>query len=57
MRPITHSNPEGPRGSSTDVGANFLFGIGRRGSVVPCVQAKLIAKDSTEFVLGFGLRF
>jgi hypothetical protein len=54
---VLHSNPEGPRGSSTDVGANFLFGIGRRGPVVPYVQAKLIAKDGTEFVLGFGLRF
>lgn len=54
---VLYSNPEGSGSSSTDVGANFIFGVGRRGPVVPYVQAKLIAKDDTEFVIGVGLRF
>lgn len=54
---VLHSNPERPRGNSTDVGANFLFGLGRRGDVVPYIQAKLIVADDTEFVIGVGLRF
>ena len=54
---VLYSNPEGQDSSSTDVGANFIFGIGRRGPVVPYVQAKLIAGDDTEFVIGVGLRF
>ena len=29
----------------------------RTGSLIPYIQAKLIAKDDTEFVLAFGLRF
>jgi len=53
---VLYSNTDGP-GSSTDVGANFIFGLGRRGPVVPYVQAKLIAKTDTEFVIGVGLRF
>ena len=53
---VLYSNVDGP-GSSTDVGANFVFGLGRRGPVVPYVQAKLIAKTDTEFVIGVGLRF
>ena len=54
---VLYSNPEGQGDSSTDVGANFIFGVGRRGPVVPYIQAKLIAKDDTEFVIGVGLRF
>lgn len=54
---VLYSNPDGPGGSSTDVGANFIFGIGHRGPVVPYIQAKLIAKSDTEFVIGAGLRF
>jgi hypothetical protein len=54
---VLYSNPEGQGDSSTDMGANFIFGVGRRGPVVPYVQAKLIAKDDTEFVIGVGLRF
>jgi len=54
---VLYSNPDGPGGSSTDVGANFIFGIGHRGRVVPYIQAKLIAKSDTEFVIGAGLRF
>ena len=54
---VLYSNPDGPGGSSTDVGANFIFGVGHRGPVVPYIQAKLIAKSDTEFVIGAGLRF
>jgi hypothetical protein len=54
---VLYTNPDGPGGSSTDVGANFIFGIGHRGPVVPYIQAKLIAKSDTEFVIGAGLRF
>jgi hypothetical protein len=39
------------------VGASFIFEVGRRGPVVPYVQAKPIAKNDTEFVMGVGLRF
>jgi hypothetical protein len=53
---VLYSKPEGS-GSSTDVGADFIFGLGHRGPVVPYVQAKLIAKSDTEFVIGVGLRF
>lgn len=54
---VIYQNPEGPPQSSTDVGANFLFGIGLKGEVIPYLQAKLIAKEDTEFVVSFGLRF
>lgn len=54
---VLYTNPDGPGGSSTDVGANFIFGVGHRGPVVPYIQAKLIAKSDTEFVIGAGLRF
>ena len=53
---VLYSKPEGS-GSSTDVGADFIFGLGHRGPVVPYIQAKLIAKSDTEFVIGVGLRF
>ena len=36
----------------------FLLGVGfSAGEVIPYLQAKLIAKDNTEFALGVGLRF
>jgi hypothetical protein len=54
---VIYSNPDGPAPSSTDVGANFIFGVGHRGPVIPYIQAKLIAKSDTEFVIGVGLRF
>ena len=55
---LVTSNPEGPDNSDNDVAANFLAGIGvRTGRVIPYFQAKLIAKDDTEFVLAFGIRF
>ncbi len=53
---VLYTKPEG-RDSSTDVGADFILGVGRRGSVVPYVQAKLIAKERSEFVIAVGLRF
>ena len=53
---VLYTKPDGAS-SSTDVGADFLFGVGHRGPVVPYIQAKLIAKSDTEFVIGVGLRF
>jgi hypothetical protein len=54
---IIYDSPPAPFPSKTDVGANFLVGVGLKGHVIPYVQAKLIAKSNAEFVLGFGLRF
>jgi hypothetical protein len=53
---VLYTKPDGSA-SSTDVGADFIFGLGHRGPVVPYVQAKLIAKADTEFVIAVGLRF
>ena len=51
-------DPPGPRNTDNDVAANFLAGVGvRTGGVIPYFQAKLIAKNDTEFVIAFGLRF
>jgi hypothetical protein len=45
-------------GGDTDAGLNILGGVGvRAGEVVPYVQAKVIVKDDSEFVIGFGVRF
>jgi hypothetical protein len=45
-------------GGDTDAGLNILGGVGvRAGDVVPYVQAKVIVKDDSEFVIGFGVRF
>jgi hypothetical protein len=54
---VIYIDPKGPRPSTTDVGANLLAGVGLRGDVIPYIQAKVIVKDDTEFVIGFGLRF
>jgi hypothetical protein len=55
---VVRFDPEGPGGANNDTAANFLAGLGFRGSsVIPYFQAKVIAKDQTEFVLAFGLRF
>ena len=54
---VIYRNPDGPVDSNTDVGANFLFGIGAKGRVIPYVQAKLIVKDNTQFSIAAGLRF
>src|SRR5262245_29230417 len=43
---------------TTDVAANFLAGVGFKSyGVIPYFQAKVIAKDDTEFVIAVGLRF
>jgi hypothetical protein len=55
---VTTFNPRGPNNSDNDVAANFLAGVGvRSGGLIPYFQAKVIARDETEFVLAFGLRF
>ena len=54
---VIYQNPDGPAPSTTDVGANLLVGVGARGRVIPYVQAKLIVKDNTQFVLAAGIRF
>ena len=42
----------------TDAALNVLAGVGvRAGGTVPYVQAKVIVKDDSEFVIGVGLRF
>ena len=51
-------DPEGPASGDTDFGLNLFAGLGvRRGHVVPYVQAKVIAKDDSEFVIAVGVRF
>ena len=51
-------NPPGPRGGDTDVGLNLLFGVAfPRRSLTPYLQAKVVAKQDSEFSLGIGLRF
>ena len=54
---VVYHNPDGPAEANTDVGANILLGVGARGNVVPYVQAKLIVKDNTQFVIAAGIRF
>lgn len=55
---VTTFNPRGPNNSNNDVAANILAGVGvQTGGLIPYFQAKVIAKDETEFVLAFGLRF
>jgi hypothetical protein len=54
---VIYQNPDGPTPSTTDAGLNLLVGVGARGSVIPYVQAKLIVKDHTQFVLAAGIRF
>jgi len=55
---IISVDPDGPVEGNTDLGVNFLAGIGlKRKGLIPYFQAKLIAKDGTEFVIAFGVRF
>jgi hypothetical protein len=54
---VAYRDPDGPAESDTDVGANFLFGVGAKGRVIPYVQGKLIVKDNTQFSIAAGLRF
>jgi hypothetical protein len=55
---ILYVDPESSD-SSTDAGANVLFGVGFRGGgrVIPYIQAKILASDDSDFALAFGLRF
>jgi len=44
--------------STTDAGANLLFGLGARtGDVRPYGQLKVVVADDSEAVLGVGIRF
>jgi hypothetical protein len=54
---LIYQNPDGPAEGNTDVGANILLGVGARGRVIPYVQAKLLIKDDTQFVIAAGIRF
>lgn len=55
---IVAVNPPGSGDGHTDAGLNLLFGVSlARKPVVPYFQAKVIAKDNSEFVIAFGLRF
>lgn len=57
---VIYLDPEGSPDSMTDAGANILFGVGFRElgrRWVPYIQAKVLAADESDFVLGFGLRF
>jgi hypothetical protein len=55
---LVHIDPDGRVDGHTDAAANFLLGVGlSRGPTIPYFQAKVIAKDDTEFALAFGLRF
>ncbi|HUG52750.1 MAG TPA: hypothetical protein VMR21_04090, partial [Vicinamibacteria bacterium] len=54
---VVNVNPEGPADGDTDFGLNLLAGLGaRRGRVIPYAQAKVILKDSSEFVIAVGIR-
>ena len=50
-------NPEGPGEGDTDVGANFIGGLGLKSRFKPHLQIKVVVKGDTETVLAFGLRF
>ena len=55
---VVKFDPDGPNNGDTDLAANFLGGVGfRSGHVIPYFQAKVIAKDNSEFVIAFGVRF
>ena len=56
---VIYRNPEGAGDSTTDAGANILFGVGFRGSRrwIPYIQAKVVAAGDSDFALGFGIRF
>src|SRR5262249_53529764 len=56
---LVRFDPPGPAEADTDVGANFLGGVGFRTgtSVIPYFQVKVIAKSDAVFAIAFGLRF
>ena len=44
-------------GQDTQVGANFIGGLGLHGGLEPYLQLKIVVAGNTEVVLGFGIRF
>jgi hypothetical protein len=55
---IVSIDPPGPQDGHTDAGLDILLGIGASGRrVIPYVQAKVIAKQNSEFAIAFGARF
>lgn len=55
---FVYTNVNGPPPGNTRLGVNLLGGIGfHTGSVIPYIQPKIIIKNNSEFVLGFGVRF
>jgi hypothetical protein len=57
---VIYVDPDGVPDSRTDAGANIIFGVGFRTAGrrwVPYIQAKVLAADDSDFVLGFGVRF
>lgn len=51
-------NPEGSGNTTTDLALNLFGGVGfRAGSLLPYVQVKVIAKESSEVSLAAGVRF
>jgi hypothetical protein len=57
---VIYGDPDGSSDSETDAGANILFGVGFREQGrrwIPYIQAKVLAADDSDFVLGFGVRF
>jgi hypothetical protein len=55
---IVSRSAGGSEEGHTDLGLDLLAGLGaRHGRVIPYVQAKVIVKDDSEFVIGVGLRF
>ncbi|MGH9323605.1 MAG: hypothetical protein ACRD21_13265 [Vicinamibacteria bacterium] len=57
---VIYVDPDGPPDSRTDAGANILFGVGFRTPGrrwVPYIQAKILAAEEGDFILGFGVRF
>jgi hypothetical protein len=44
-------------GNDTSVGVNLIGALGLRAELAPYAQFKVVLKDDTEVVLGFGIRF
>jgi hypothetical protein len=44
-------------GSDTTAGLNLVAGLGLRTKLKPYAQVKVVVKDDTAFVAGFGIRF
>ncbi len=52
-----YARDEDEHGSHTSIGANLIGGLGLRTHLSPYAQLKIVLKDNTEVVLGFGIRF